>query len=60
MLRSKKSIADKQLVLSAKEVDKSLTLQAKSANDAAAATDNMRATSGLNNADYNGKQPTCF
>lgn len=45
-----KIIADKQLALSAKEVDKSLTLQAKAANDAAAATDNMRATSGLNNA----------
>ena len=45
-----KIIADKQLALSAKEVDKSLTLQAKAANDAAKATDGMRATSGLNNA----------
>ncbi len=45
-----KIIADKQLTLSAKGVDKALTLQAQAANSAAAATDNMRATSGLNNA----------
>jgi hypothetical protein len=46
----KKIIADKQLALSAKAVDKSLTQQAAAANAAAAATDKMRATSGLNNA----------
>ena len=46
----KKIIADKQLALSAKEVDQALTLQAKAANAAAKSTDNMRATSGLNNA----------
>ena len=45
-----KIIADKQLALSAKAVDKSLTQQAAAANAAAAATDKMRATSGLNNA----------
>ena len=46
----KSIVADKQKVLSAKAVDKSLTQQAAAANAAAAATDNMRATSGLNNA----------
>ena len=45
-----KIIADKQLVLSAKELDKALTLQAKSANNAAAATEKGRTQSGLNNA----------
>jgi len=45
-----KIIADKQLVLSAKEVDKALTQQAAAANATAKATDGMRATSGLNNA----------
>jgi hypothetical protein len=43
-------VADKQLSLSAKELDKSLTQKAAAANAAAKATDNMRATSGLNNA----------
>jgi hypothetical protein len=43
-------IADKQLSLSAKQLDKDLTAKAAAANAAAAATDNMRATSGLNNA----------
>jgi len=43
-------IADKQLSLAAKQLDKDLTAQAAAANAAAAATDNMRATSGLNNA----------
>jgi hypothetical protein len=45
-----KIVADKQLVLSAKELDKALTQQAAAANAAAKSTDNMRATSGLNNA----------
>jgi hypothetical protein len=45
-----KIIADKQLALSAKEVDKALTLQAQSANAAADSTGKMGATSGLNNA----------
>ena len=45
-----KIIADKQLTLSAKEVDKALTLQAQSANAAADSTGKMGATSGLNNA----------
>ncbi len=45
-----KIIADKQLALSAKEVDKALTLQAQSANNAAKATENGRTQSGLNNA----------
>jgi hypothetical protein len=45
-----KIVADKQLVLSAKELDKALTLQAKSANNAAAATEKGRTQSGLNNA----------
>ncbi len=45
-----KIIADKQLTLSAKEVDKALTLQAQSANSASDATGKMGATSGLNNA----------
>jgi hypothetical protein len=43
-------IADKQLSLAAKQLDKDLTAKAAAANAAAAATDNMRATSGLNNA----------
>ena len=43
-------VADKQLSLAAKQLDKDLTNQAAAANAAAAATDNMRATSGLNNA----------
>lgn len=43
-------VADKQLSLAAKQLDKDLTNQASAANAAAAATDNMRATSGLNNA----------
>ena len=43
-------VADKQLSLAAKQLDKDLTNQAAAANEAAAATDNMRATSGLNNA----------
>jgi len=43
-------IADKQLSLAAKQLDKSLTQKAAAANAAAAATDKMRATSGLNNA----------
>ena len=46
----KSIVADKQKALSAKAVDKALTQQAAAANAAAAATDNMRATSGLNNA----------
>jgi hypothetical protein len=45
-----KIIADKQLTLSAKGVDKALTLQAQAANSAADATGKMGATSGLNNA----------
>jgi len=45
-----KIIADKQLTLSSKEVDKALTLQAKAANNAAQATKNGRTQSGLNNA----------
>ena len=45
-----KIIADKQLALSAKEVDKALTLQAQAANNAAQATKKGRAQSGLNNA----------
>ena len=45
-----KIVADKQLALSAKQVDKALTQQAAAANAAAKSTDNMRATSGLNNA----------
>lgn len=45
-----KIIADKQLALSAKEVDQALTLQAKAANNAAQATKNGRTQSGLNNA----------
>ena len=43
-------VADKQLSLAAKKLDKDLTAKAAAANAAAAATDNMRATSGLNNA----------
>jgi hypothetical protein len=45
-----KIIADKQLALSAKQVDQALTLQAKAANNAAEATKKGRAQSGLNNA----------
>jgi hypothetical protein len=45
-----KIIADKQLALSAKEVDQALTLQAKAANTAAQATKQGRTQSGLNNA----------
>jgi hypothetical protein len=45
-----KIVADKQLALSAKEVDKALTLQAQAANSAEDATGKMGATSGLNNA----------
>lgn len=43
-------VADKQKILSAKALDKSLTQQAAATNEAAKATDGMRATSGLNNA----------
>ena len=43
-------VADKQKVLSSKAVDKALTQQAAATNLAAKSTDNMRATSGLNNA----------
>jgi hypothetical protein len=46
----KSIVADKQKALSAKAVDKALTGQAAAANAAAKSTDNMRATSGLNNA----------
>ena len=46
----KSIVADKQKSLSAKAVDKALNQQAAAANAAAAATDKMRATSGLNNA----------
>jgi len=46
----KSIVADKQKALSAKAVDKALTQQAAAANAAAKSTDNMRATSGLNNA----------
>lgn len=43
-------IADKQLALSAKQLDKELTAKAAAANAAADATGKMSATSGLNNA----------
>ena len=43
-------IADKQLALSAKQLDKELTAKAAAANAAADATGKMGATSGLNNA----------
>lgn len=43
-------VADKQLALSAKELDRFLNKKAAAAYEAAAATDKMRATSGLNNA----------
>lgn len=45
-----KIIADKQLALSAKEVDKALTLQAKASINATEATKQAKTQSGLNNA----------